>query len=405
MQVAVLGCGVVGRGTVDLLVGNAESIAARVGSPVTVKYILERRELPDCPYADKLVKEFDVIVNDPEVDIVIEAMGGSHPAYEFSLRALKAGKHVVTSNKEVVANFGIELLSAAEAHGVQYLFEASVGGGIPVLHPIAEDLSGNVIDSISGILNGTTNFILTEMFEAGKSFEDALADAQARGYAEANPAADIEGLDACRKIAILTAVATGKLVRTERIHTEGITAIRAEDVAAAEKLGYGIKLLGRMLRTTVGDLFLMVAPFFVPKASPLYTVSGVFNGVLVHGNFVDDVLFFGRGAGAAPTASAMVGDVMHIAMGGGRIHPVWAPAAEEDVTDFARFTTCHYLSMKGLDANALEVLFGATEILPMDGAVGFLTPELSEQELNDKLSRADAAGGCLCAHIRLLSRA
>ncbi len=405
MQVAVLGCGVVGRGTVDLLVENAAHIAARAGAPVTVKYILERRELPDCPYADKLVKDFEVIVNDPEVELVIEAMGGSHPAYEFSLRALSAGKHVVTSNKEVVANFGIELLSAAEENGVQYLFEASVGGGIPVLHPIAEDLSGNGIDSIAGILNGTTNFILTEMFEAGKSFEDALADAQARGYAEANPAADIEGLDACRKIAILTAVATGKLVRTEEIHTEGITRIRAEDVAAAERLGYAIKLLGRMLRTSVGDLFLMVAPFFVPKASPLYPITGVFNGVLVHGNFVDDVLFFGRGAGAAPTASAMVGDVMHIAMGGNRIHRPWSPAVEEDVTDFAHFACHRYLAMKGLDQNALEVIFGATDFIAAEDTVSFLTPELSEQELKDKLTRAEAAGGALCSHIRILSRA
>ena len=402
MQVAVLGCGVVGRGTVDLLVENAEHIAARVGAPVTVKYILERRELPDCPYADKIVKDYDVIVNDPEVDLVIEAMGGSHPAFEFSHRALSAGKHVVTSNKEVVANFGIELLTAAEENGVQYLFEASVGGGIPVLHPIAEDLSGNEIDSIAGILNGTTNFILTEMFEAGKSFGDALADAQARGYAEANPAADVEGLDACRKIAILTAVATGKLVRTEKIHTEGITAIRAEDVAAAERLGYAIKLLGRMLRTSVGDLFLMVAPFFVPKESPLYPITGVFNGVLAHGNFVDDVLFFGRGAGAAPTASAMVGDVMHIATGGHRVHRPWSPAAEEDVTEFAHFACRHYLAVEGLDENALTVIFGATDLAKEEGAVSFLTPELSEQELKDKLARAEVAGGTLRSHIRIL---
>ena len=402
MQIAVLGCGVVGRGTVDLLTENAALIESRVGAPVTVKYILERRDLPDCPYADRLVKDFEVIVSDPEVDLVVEAMGGSHPAYDFSLRALKTGKHVVTSNKEVVANFGIELLTAALENGVQYLFEASVGGGIPVLHPIAEDLSGNTIDSIAGILNGTTNFILTEMFEAGTSFADALADAQARGYAESNPAADIEGLDACRKIAILTAVATGKLVRTDDIYTEGITAIRAEDVAAAERLGYAIKLLGRMLRTPRGDLFLMVAPFLVPQASPLYPITGVFNGVLVHGNFVDDVLFFGRGAGAAPTASAMVGDVMHVAMGGTPVHRPWQAAASGDVTDFAHFTCRRYVALSGIDHNAVNVLFSEAEFLPVDGGVAFLTPELSERELTDKLGRLSAAGGTLLSHIRVL---
>ena len=402
MQVAVLGCGVVGRGTVDLLVANAAAITARVGQEVTVKYILERRDLPDCPYADKLVRDFDIIVSDPEVDLVIEAMGGSHPAYEFSLRALEAGKHVVTSNKEVVANFGTSLLKAAEEAGVQYLFEASVGGGIPVLHPIAEDLSGNVIDSIAGILNGTTNFILTEMFTAGKTFADALADAQARGYAEANPAADVEGLDACRKIAILTAVATGMLVPTDAIHTEGITAIRAEDVKVAEALGCAIKLLGRMVRTAEGEFFLMVAPFFVPSTSPLYTISGVFNGVLVHGNFVDDVLFFGRGAGAAPTASAMVGDVMHVAMGGTRVHRPWLQANADVVTDFGHFACRRYVALGAIDRNAAAVIFGETEFLPTEDGIAFLTAEMTERDMERKLARITAAGGELYSHIRLL---
>ncbi len=402
MQVAVLGCGVVGRGTVDLLTANAELIAARAGEAVTVKYILERRELSDCPYADKIVRDFDVIVEDPEVGMVIEAMGGSHPAYEFSLRALEAGKHVVTSNKEVVANFGVVLLEAAEKHGVQYLFEASVGGGIPVLHPLAEDLSGNAIDSIAGILNGTTNFILTEMFERGKSFADALADAQARGYAEANPAADVEGLDACRKIAILTAVATGVLVPTEAIHTEGITAIRAEDVRAAEAVGCVIKLLGRMVRTEAGETFLMVAPFFVPHTSPLYTISDVFNGVLVHGNFVDDVLFFGRGAGAAPTASAMVGDVMHVVSGGASVHRPWKRGEVGSVTDFAHFACRRYVALAGVEQSAAAVIFGEVEPIVTERGIAFLTGEISESEFSDKLARITAAGGELLSHIRVL---
>ena len=402
MQIAILGCGVVGRGTADLITQNAQHIAARTGKEVTVKYILERRELPDCPYADRLVKDYDVIVNDPEVAVVVEAMGGSHPAYEFSKRALSAGKHVVTSNKEVVANFGVDLLATAREAGVQYLFEASVGGGIPVIHPLAEDLGANTVSSIAGILNGTTNFILTEMFLYGKSFEDALGDAQRRGYAEANPAADIEGLDACRKIAILTAVATGKLVPTDRIHTEGITKIRGLDVALAERLGYAIKLLGRMIRTEVGDLFLMVAPFFVPKASPLYPISDVFNGVLVNGNFVDDVLFFGRGAGAAPTASAMAGDVLHIAMGGAPYHTAWEAAADCDVTDFAHFTCRRYLALANIDKNAAEVFFGGAELIQTEEGIALLTAEISESELADKLERAAAMGAELLSHIRIL---
>ena len=403
MQVAVLGCGVVGCGTVDLLVKNAAHIEACAGQPITVKYILERRELPDSPYADKIVRNFDTIVEDPEVDLVIEAMGGSHPAYDFSLRALQAGKHVVTSNKEVVATFGPELLAAAEENGVQYLFEASVGGGIPVIRPLAEDLSGNLVDNIAGILNGTTNYILTRMFSAGKSFAEALGEAQEKGYAEKDPSADVEGLDACRKIAILTAVASGKLVKTEDIHTEGITAIRSEDVAAAEKLGYSIKLLGRMIRTEVGELYLMVAPFWVPSASPLYTISDVFNGVLVHGNFVDDVLFFGRGAGAAPTASAMVGDVMHIATGGGRVHRVWEEAKASDVTDFAHFACRRYVALTGVDHNAVTVLFGDAEFLPMEDGIAFLTPAISESEYQDKLARVLAGNGKLLSHIRIYS--
>ena len=403
MQVAVLGCGVVGCGTVDLLVKNAARIEACAGQPITVKYILERRELPDSPYADKIVRNFDTIVEDPEVDLVIEAMGGSHPAYDFSLRALQAGKHVVTSNKEVVATFGPELLAAAEENGVQYLFEASVGGGIPVIRPLAEDLSGNLVDNIAGILNGTTNYILTRMFSAGKSFAEALGEAQEKGYAEKDPSADVEGLDACRKIAILTAVASGKLVKTEDIHTEGITAIRSEDVAAAEKLGYSIKLLGRMIRTEVGELYLMVAPFWVPSASPLYTISDVFNGVLVHGNFVDDVLFFGRGAGAAPTASAMVGDVMHVAMGGGRVHRVWEEAKASDVTDFAHFACRRYVALTGVDHNAVTVLFGDAEFLPMEDGIAFLTPAISESEYQDKLARVLAGNGKLLSHIRIYS--
>ncbi len=401
MQIAILGCGVVGGGVAALLEENASLITAHLGRPVTVKYILERREMPDSPFLDKIVKDYDVIVNDPEVELVVEAMGGSYPAFPFSMRALEAGKHVVTSNKEVVANFGDQLLAAASLHGVQYLFEASVGGGIPVLRPLAFDLAGNQIDRIAGILNGTTNYILTRMFEAGAAFPEALAEAQAKGYAEADPTADIEGMDACRKIAILAAIATGTLVKTERIHTEGITKIRSEDVASAARAGYSIKLLGRMVKESDGNLYLMVAPFLIPASCPLANVSDVFNGVLVRGNFVDDVMFYGRGAGAKPTASAMVSDVVAIAFGAKPIHKSWTAAAEGSVTDFDFFVSRHYLAIKGLEGGSASVILGEGEAFETEEGLCFFTAPMSEKEYEDRFARLTACGAEVLSHIRI----
>ncbi len=399
VQIAVLGCGVVGRGVVDFLVRSGDVITAKVGEPIEVKYILERRELPDCPYADKFVRDFSVILSDPEVALVVEAMGGSHPAYDFSKDALKAGKHVVTSNKEVVANFGEELLKVAEEAGVQYLFEASVGGGIPVLRPLATDLSAHAIEAVSGILNGTTNYILTRMFDAGVSFEEALTEAKEKGYAEANPAADIEGLDACRKIAILAAIVTGKLARTDAIHTEGITGVRAADVAAAARCGCKVKLLGRMV-TNAGECYLMVAPFLVPQACPLAGIRDVYNGILVHSPATDDILFYGKGAGALPTAGAIVSDILHIASGGVREHRNWQLAGEEDVTDFAYFVCRRYLALEGVDPAAAAVIFGSAEIIEGE-ETALITADMSEKEYSDRLQRLAASGGRVLSHIRL----
>ncbi len=401
MQVAILGCGVVGRGTADLITKNNERLASLAGEEVKIKYILERRELPDSPYADLFVKDFDVILADPDVSVVIEAMGGSHPAFDFSLAALKASKHVITSNKEVVANFGHELLAAAKEAGVQYLFEASVGGGIPVIRPLASDLAANRIDKIAGILNGTTNYILTRMFTAGIDFAEALREAKEKGYAEANPAADVEGTDACRKIAILAAVVGGVLVPTDKIHTEGITGIRAIDVAEAAKHGCQIKLLGRMEKTERGEMFLVVAPFLVPEESPLARISDVFNGVLVHGDFVDNVLFYGRGAGAAPTASSMVGDLVHLLTGGAPAHRPFA-CSDEGLTDFSYFVSRHYLALSGVDKNAVAVIFGDADFWSEGEEIHLLTAELSESEFNDKLNRLLSCGAKQASHIRLL---
>ena len=343
VNVAIMGLGVVGGGTADLLTENHDLILARTGRDIRIKYILDIRELPDSPYADRIVHDISVIANDPEVALVAETIGGSHPAYEFTRRLLEAGKSVVTSNKQLVSEYGVELLRVAEEKGCAYLYEASCGGGIPIIRPLRYDLAGNEIEEISGILNGTTNFILTRMIKGGVGFEAALAEAKAKGYAEADPSADIEGHDAARKISILAATACGELVSVDRVHTEGITGIRLTDVRAAEGLGASIKLLGRMIRRD-GEFFLMVAPFLVPGDCPLSQIDDVYNGVLVSGNYVGDVLFYGRGAGARATASAVASDVIAAAsdVGVGALHnQQWKEAGDGMPSEFESFGCRH----------------------------------------------------------------
>ena len=354
IEIAILGFGVVGGGTADLLENHKESIARRIGNEIHVKYILDLRDFPDSPYRDRLVKDYDIILNDPEVKIVAEAIGGSHPAYEFTCRALEAGKHVVTSNKEVVANFGDDLLARAKENGVRYLFEASVGGGVPIIKPLATDLAANDILAISGIMNGTTNYILTRMFRGGVDFETALAEARAKGYAEADPSADIDGIDACRKICILTAVAYGILVDPARVYTEGISAIRLEDVIAAKNFGAEIKLLGRMVCRENKDMYIMVAPFLVANESPLAHVHDVFNGILVTGSAVGDVMFYGRGAGALPTASAVCADIVCLACGIDGAPAFSFKRIPDAMTDFGFFACRRFLALKGVDENAVR---------------------------------------------------
>lgn len=323
VNIAVLGYGTVGSGVYEVINKNHSSINKRAGKEINIKYVLDLREFPGDPVMDILVHDFDVIVNDPEVDIVVEVMGGINPALSFTRAALEAGKSVCTSNKELVAAHGAELLAIAKEKGVNFLFEASVGGGIPIIRPLNQSLTADEITEITGILNGTTNYILTKMTEEGSDFDTVLKKAQEKGYAERNPEADIEGYDACRKIAILTSLAYGKQLDYEDIYTEGITGITGEDIAYAKKLGTSIKLLGTS-QIIDGKIYSMVAPFMIGEEHALKNVNGVFNGIYVDGNMLGGTMFYGKGAGKLPTASAVVSDVIDAAKHQGtNIMTIW----------------------------------------------------------------------------------
>ena len=309
INVSVLGYGTVGSGVVEILKENADLITKRAGEEIRVKSVLDLRDFPGDPVQDMIVHDFEEIKNDPDVQIVVETMGGVHPAYEFVKASLESGKSVSTSNKALVAAYGPELLEIAQQHNVNFLFEASVGGGIPIIRPLKISLAPDEILEISGILNGTTNYILTEMTNNGSAFDTVLKDAQDKGYAEKDPTADVEGYDACRKIAILTSLAYGKQLDFEDIYTEGITKITDRDICYAKKIGAKVKIFGSSKK--VGDkVSAMVAPKLITSEHPLYSVDGVFNAILVKGNMVGDVMFYGQGAGKLATASAVVSDVI-----------------------------------------------------------------------------------------------
>lgn len=325
MNVAILGYGTVGSGVYDVLTKNAEIISKRSGIEFNIKYVLDLREFPGDPVEKVLVHDFKQVAEDDSVDIVVEVMGGLHPAYEFTKECLTKGKSVCTSNKELVAKHGAELIELAVEKNCNYLFEASVGGGIPIIRQLIRSITADDIESIDGILNGTTNYMMTRMKEEGLAFDDVLKIAQDKGYAERNPAADIEGHDACRKIAILTSLAYGKQVDYEDIHTEGITKISDVDVTYAAKLDRAIKLLGSSHKDKNGEVYAIVAPRMIKNTNPLYPVSGVFNAILLKGNMLDDVMCYGRGAGKLPTASAVVSDVIDAAKHPGKNIPiVWS---------------------------------------------------------------------------------
>ena len=380
IQIAILGFGVVGSGTAEVLTENKQLIEERLGCEYNIKYILDLRDFPNSPFGSLVIHDFNTILNDPEVSIVVEMMGGSHPAYDFSKACLEAGKNVVTSNKEVVATFGVELCRIAREKGVRYLFEASVGGGIPVIRPMINDLSSNRINKISGILNGTTNYILTSMRDKGASFADALKTAQELGYAEANPSADVDGIDAARKIVILAAIASGKLISPKTIYTEGITKITLEDTNMARLLGYTVKLIG--YAEVKGDkLIAFVSPRMVPETNPLCRIDGVFNGILVNANMVGEVMFYGPGAGKLPTASAVVADIIDIISGiDSDIKPiVWSDAAQSDVLDMADYACKRVFIVKGSEIP--KALADIEERQATEGGlVAVVTAEISESE-------------------------
>ena len=380
VQIAILGFGVVGSGTAEVLTENKKIIEERLGKEYNIKYILDLREFPDSPFGNLVIHDFNTILNDPEVSIVVEMMGGSHPAYDFSRACLEAGKNVVTSNKEVVATFGVELCRIAKEKGVRYLFEASVGGGIPVIRPMINDLSSNKIKKVAGILNGTTNYILTSMRDKGASFDDALKTAQQLGYAEANPSADVDGIDAARKIVILAAIASGKLISPKTIYTEGITRITLEDTNMATLLGYTVKLIG-YAEVKEDKLIAMVSPRMVPQSNPLCRIDGVFNGILVDANMVGEVMFYGPGAGKLPTASAVVADIIDIiANSEYDVKPInWSEADASDMLDFAACACRRVFILKGSDVP--EVLKNVAERSTNgNGLVAVETKAMSESD-------------------------
>lgn len=366
IQVAIMGHGTVGSGVYAVFEMNAREISRAVGQPVEVKYVLDLRDFSSLPYADKFITDFSVIENDPEVTVVAEVMGGVGAAYEFTKRCLKAGKSVCTSNKELVATHGEELLALAKAHNVNYLFEASVGGGIPVIRPMMQCLAANRIDEICGILNGTTNYILSEMIHKGVSFEDALKQAQALGYAENDPTADIEGHDACRKICILSDLAFGDKIEPNEVSCQGISKITLKDVALADELGYVIKLIGRAKRAENGKIYAFVAPHLVAKSSPLAAVEEVFNGIMVTGNAVGEVMFYGQGAGKLATASAVVADMMDAIAHADKRRPVeWGDGSEKLLLSLDALESAWYVPGEAPEAIVDRKIDGAVITKPM----------------------------------------
>ncbi|MBM6886415.1 homoserine dehydrogenase [Pseudoflavonifractor phocaeensis] len=401
VNVAILGFGVVGSGVAEVLATNGAHIDRKVDDLLRLKYILDVRDFPDSPFADKVVHDFSVIENDPEVNIVVETIGGAKVALDFTRRALMAGKSVVTSNKELVAEHGCELLRLAQEKGVSYLFEASVGGGIPIIRPLNQCLAANEIEELCGILNGTTNYILTRMIRAGLSFDAALKEAQQNGYAEQDPTADIEGHDACRKICILASLAFGRHVYPRQVPTEGITGVTLSDVAYAESCGRKIKLLGRAMRRPDGKVCAYVAPHLVDQENPLAGVEDVFNAITVKGNAIGDVMFYGRGAGKLPTASAVVADVIDAARHKDeKKRMFWAEGGEDVTVSPAGLESAWYVRAEGT-GEQVRAAFPDRTLLARAGApegeFALITEPMTRAALDGRL-----AGLKACSVFRVL---
>ena len=373
MNIAVLGYGTVGSGVVEVLTTNRETITKRAGEAIDVKYVLDLRDFPGDPIQEKIVHDYQVILDDPEIKIIVEVMGGVEPAYTFVKKALQVGKSVSTSNKELVAKHGAELLALANEKNVNFLFEASVGGGIPIIRPLNQSLTADEIDEITGILNGTTNYMLTKMDTAGADYDTVLKEAQDRGYAERHPEADVEGYDACRKIAILTSLAYGMQVDYEDIHTEGITHITETDFKE-------------------DGLFALVAPMMIAHDHPLYSVNDVFNAILVKGNALGDVMFYGKGAGKLPTASAVVSDVVdEVKHMGTHIMTIWQPQ-KLHLVEYTLYKSRFFVRAKNGTEDKARALFGDIAICHaegVDGEYGFVTEPMTVGDFEEKKSQLD----------------
>lgn len=410
-KIAIMGHGVVGSGVAELCINNGAGIEKRSGEKLEVKKILDLREFNELPYSDLFTKDFNDILNDDEISVVAEVMGGINPAYEFTKSLLLAGKSVVTSNKELVAQKGSELLRIAKEHNVNYFFEASVGGGIPVIRPLRTCLAANNIDEIAGILNGTTNFILTKMITDNMSFESALALAQKLGYAEKNPEADVEGRDACRKICILASIMTGKEILPERVHTTGITKVTLEDIAYAENWGGVIKLIGRAKIVSDGKLVIMVSPAFIDKGSQLANIDDVFNGVLVRGDATGDVVFYGKGAGKLPTASAVTADIIDACKENANRGPLcWEKSDDEFIADYKASNLEFYVRCVSDDREKLHDMvkefFGEVRYLSRENApeneYAFVTQLARETYIRECMSKMEENGIKILSKIRVL---
>lgn len=388
IQIAVLGYGTVGSGVVEVIETNKELINEKINGEINVKYILDLREFPGDPYADKVIHDYEQIINDQEISVVVEVMGGVNAAYDFTKRALMAGKSVATSNKALVAKHGAELLKIAKEKNVNYLFEASVGGGIPIIRPLNCCITADDIDEISGILNGTTNYILSKMFFEGSSYADVLKEAQQLGYAEADPTADVEGYDACRKIAILTSLISGHFADFEKIYTEGITKITAEDMKYIKKMGKTIKLLATSKKQN-GKYYVYVCPVILPKEHPLFNVNDVFNAVFVHGNMLGDAMFYGSGAGKLPTASAVVADIVDAVKSADNNGYGWDSESLQ-ISDIGGAKRSFFVRVKGDGAQAAQIFVNFEMIdAGVPGECGFITEEMTEKEFEDKANSID----------------
>lgn len=387
MKVAIMGYGTIGSGVAEVLEVNRDVIAKRCQEPLELKYVLDLRDFAGDPIADKVVHDYKVIAEDPEVAIVVETMGGVEPAYTFVKAMLEKGKHVATSNKALVADRGAELIEIARAHKVNFLFGASVGGGIPIIRPLQSCLTGDVIERITGIINGTTNYMMTKMTREGSDFDEVLADAQAKGYAEKDPTADIEGYDACRKIAILTSLVCGKQVDYQDIPTEGISHITATDIRYANAMGRAIKLLADSKMS--GDTYsVRVAPFLLLPDHPLYHVDGVFNAIFVHGNMLGDGMFYGSGAGKLPTASAVVADMVDMAKHIDKnIYLRWDK--EKMILADPMEQRYRYFVRAEDDMDAVKAAFGDVEVVDagVSGENGFVTGDMSEREYRQRAGK------------------